>query len=212
MKKIFSLLCILTVFASCNNKSQQQSTMTDMNIKDKSFNELFIKVDSANVKATLAKLMVEQDHTVITAGTEAQFNSMAASWEVLTTYFRQPRTLCLLGANRYTLEFIRKQQTYTMSFFPEQFTGDVMAFGRTSGRNSDKMKESKLTYVKTPSNNITYKEANIVIECSLFEITTVHPNDFYDESGKKFVEDALKDNSDYHKLVFGTITNVWIRK
>ncbi len=218
MKKTFILLCTIAVFAACNNTSQKQTanentnSTTVMNVKDKSFEELFTKVDSAEVKETLSKLMVQKDHTVITAGTDSNFNSMVASWEVLGRYFEKPTTFCLLGANRYTLEFIRKQQTYTMSFFPEQFTADVMAFGTKSGRDSDKMKETKLTYVKTPSGTITYKEATVVIECRLFEITSVYPGDFYTEDGKTFVEDALKEANDYHKLVFGTITNVWIRK
>lgn len=52
----------------------------------------------------------------------------------------------------------------------------------------------------------------IFIECRLFEITTVHPDDFYVEEGRAFVENAYKEADDYHKLVFGTITNVWVRK
>lgn len=220
MKKVLMFLCTMAIFAACNQTSPKQAVnentnsnkITEMNVTGNSFEELFTKVDSAEIIAILAKLKVAEDHTVITAGTELQFNSMVASWEVMGRYFSQPTTFCLLGANRYTLEFIRKQQNYTMSFFPEQFNEDVMAFGRKSGRNSDKMKETKLTYVKTPSGNITYEEANVVIECRLFEITTVSPDDFYTEGGRKFVENALNDANDYHKLVFGTITNVWIKK
>ncbi len=220
MKKAFILLCTIAVFTACNNTSQQQqanesnntNTVIDMNIKDKSFEELFTKVDNSEIRKTLSKLMSKEDHTVITAGTDEHYNSMAASWEALGHYFEKPTTLCLLGAGRYTLEFIKEQQTYTMSFFPGQFKGDVMAFGTKSGRNSDMMKETKLTHVLTPSGNSTYKEANVVIECRLFEITTVNPTDFYDEDGKKFVEDALKEANDYHKLVFGTVTNIWVRK
>ncbi len=220
MKKIIILLSAIVVFASCNNAPQKQPTnestnpvkTTDMNVKDKSFDELFTKVDSSEIIKTLATLMVEEDHTVITAGTESLFNSMVASWEALGRYFRQPTTFCLLGANRYTLEFIKEQQSYTMSFFAEGFEDDVMQFGIKSGRNSDKMKDTKLTSILTPSGNPTYKEANIIIECRLFEITTVNPNDFYTEAGKKFVENGFNEAKDYHKLVFGTITNVWIRK
>ncbi len=218
MKKLLLSICIIPVFMSCNKTAEKQpsdettNTTIDMNVKDKSFDELFTKVDSADIKQTLAKLMVEQEHTVITAGTTERYNSMAASWEALGRYFNKPTILCLLGANRYTLEFIKDRQAYTMSFFSEQYTRDVMAFGTKSGRNSDKMKESKLTHVLTPLGTPTYKEANVIIECQLFEITTVNPNDFYTEDGKKFVEDALKEAKDYHKLVFGTITNVWIRK
>ncbi len=220
MKKVLLLLCACAILASCDNVSRKQATIptnpfkevTGMNVKDKSFDELFTKVDSTEVMKILAQLMVAEDHTVITAGTESRFNSMPASWEAMGRYFRQPSTFCLLGAKRYTLEFIKQQQSYTLSFFPRQYMADVMDFGRRSGRDTDKMAETRLTHVQTPSANITYKEAYVVIECRLFEITTVNPSDFYTEDGKKFVEDALNEADDYHKLVFGTITNLWVRK
>jgi len=205
------------IFPSCNGVSPKKTvnintnsnTIDYMNVKDKSFEKLFRLVEPDEIKNTLAELMVQEEYTVITAGTDSLFNSMAASWEAMARYFQKPTTFCLLGAKRYTLELIKKHQSYTMSFFPDQFKGDVFAFGSKSGRDSNKMKETKLTYVKTPSGNITYKEARVVIECQLFEITTVHPNDFYTEEARNFVE---KDANDYHKLVFGTITNIWVRK
>jgi flavin reductase (DIM6/NTAB) family NADH-FMN oxidoreductase RutF len=221
MKKVFILLCTIAVFASCNSAPQKQTTSTnektntDMNVKDKSFDELFTKVDSAEIMPTLTKLILEEANTVITAGEASQYNSMMANWQVLGNYFMQPipTTMCLLGAGRYTLEFIRKEQSYTMSFFPDEYKDEAMKFGFRSGRNSDKMKETTLTHVLTPSGNPTYKEANVVIESRLFEITTVNPNDFYTKDGKKFVVDGAKDNNgDYHKLVLGRITNVWVRK
>ncbi len=223
MKKVIILLSAIAVFASCNNTSQKQpasentnlNKITDMDVTDKSFDELFTKVDSAEIIPTLTKLILEEANTVITAGGASQYNSQMANWQVLSNYFMQPipTTLCLLGASRYTLEFIRTEQSYTMSFFPDEYKNEAMKFGSRSGRNSDKMKETKLTHVLTPSGNPTYKEANVVIESHLFEITTVNPDDFYTEDGKKFVVDGAKDNNgDYHKLVFGRITNVWIRK
>lgn len=211
------LLCLAFIFLSCDGVSKKQTenensnskTIDYMHVKDKSFEELFRLVEADNIKSTLAELMVQEEHTVITAGTDSLFNSMAASWEAMARYFQKPTTFCLLGAKRYTLELIEKHQSYTMSFFPDQFEGEVYAFGSKSGRDSNKMKETKLTYVKTPSGNITYREARVVIECQLLEITTVQPDDFYTEEAITFVE---KDGGDYHKLVFGTITKIWVRK
>jgi flavin reductase (DIM6/NTAB) family NADH-FMN oxidoreductase RutF len=56
-----------------------------------------------------------------------------------------------------------------------------MSFGKQSGRTTDKMKKTKLTAIQTPAGNMTFKEAKIIIECKLFEITTVSPNDFHDQ-------------------------------
>lgn len=206
------------IFSACSGTPEKQTVNTNsnpidyMNIQEKSFEELFTRIEPAEFRKTLSKFVAEEDHTVITAGTEFQFNSMAASWEALGHYFEKPMTFCLLGAEKYTLKFIKERKTYTMSFLPEQFKGDLYAFGAKSGRGSDKMKETKLTYVETPSGNITYKEAKVVVECQLFEITTVNPNDFYTEDGRSFVEKANTEGHDYHKLVFGVVTNIWVRK
>ncbi len=211
MKKILIALCAAAVLASCNGNAPKQ-TAIDKDVKEMTFEEIFQRVDSAAVKQTLASLMAAEEHPVITAGTPEKFNSMAASWEALGRYFEKPGTLCLLGAGRYTLEFIRERQTYTMTFLPGELRSELIAFGTRSGRNSNKMEETKLTAVETPSGNMTYKEASVVIELRLFEITTVQPSDFYNAEGRKFVEDALAEAGDYHKLVFGTITNIWIKK
>jgi flavin reductase (DIM6/NTAB) family NADH-FMN oxidoreductase RutF len=74
------------------------------------------------------------------------------------------------------------------------------------------MKNTQLTAVQTPAGNMTFKEAKIIIECKLFEVTTVAPDDFHDDEARKFIVDAHAETKGYHKVVFGEITNVWIRK
>lgn len=219
MKHIVSTFYILFILASCSGASGKQTIkeetktnpIDNMNVQEKSFAELFRPVEPEEFRKTLSELVGQKDHTVITAGTDALYNSMAASWEFMGHYFEKPVTFCLLGAQRYTLELIKEHQTYTMSFFADQFRGDVFAFGAKSGRNSNKMKETNLTHVLTPSGNSTYKEAEVVVECQLFEITTTHPDDFFDAEAKSFVENGHQEGGDYHKLVFGTVTNVWVR-
>ncbi len=221
MKKVLPILLFTALLISCTGKVKEAATTENVNIetidyanvKDKSFEELFKKVEPTELTDNVFKL-VGQDYTVITAGTDSAFNSMTASWGGWGQLFEVPVTWCFLNASRYTLEFIKKEQTYTMTYFPEQFKEQVIAFGSKSGRNSDKMKETTLTHVKTPSNNITYKEAKLVIECKLVEITETNPKDFYSDKGKDFVEKGMKDGNgkEYHKLVFGDITNVWVRK
>ncbi len=221
MKKSLLLVCSVAFLISCNHTKKEinetdnpvaaisKADMTD--VSSKTFDELFTSVAATDVKDNVFKL-VGEDFTVITSGDEIACNSMTASYGGWGQLFDLPVTWCILRANRYTLEIIREQQTYTMSYFYEDYKDQVMLFGTKSGRDSDKMNETTLTRVATPSGNITYKEAFLVIECKLMEITTVNPDDYYFEKGRKFVEEAYEDAKDYHKLVFGEITNVWVRK
>jgi flavin reductase (DIM6/NTAB) family NADH-FMN oxidoreductase RutF len=190
------------------NQAQPAATQ---NVKGLSFEELFQKTEPAKLTGNVFQL-VGQDYMVITAGKEADFNSMTAGWGGWGVLLNAPSTWCMLRANRYTLELIKRDKTYTLCHFPDEYKEQVLYYGKLSGRNSDKMKNSPLTWVKTPDGNIAYKEAQLVIECKLLEVTTVAPDDFYSDNGREFVESGFNDAKDYHKLVFGEITSVWVKK
>jgi flavin reductase (DIM6/NTAB) family NADH-FMN oxidoreductase RutF len=198
---------------SCGGKSttEKEPQKTTDNVKEKSFDELFKSISPEEIEDNVFKL-VGKDFTVITAGKIPEHNSMTASWGGMGILFQKPVTWCFLRASRYTLELIRKEQTYTMSYFPDERKEQVLFFGSKTGKNTDKMKESTLTAMQTPSGNTTYKEARLVIECKLTELTTVAPDDFYTSEGKNFIEEAYDEVKEYHKLVLGEITNVWISK
>ncbi|MDR0715016.1 MAG: flavin reductase [Bacteroidales bacterium] len=180
-------------------------------LKDMNFDELFKAISPEEVTDNIFNL-TGKDFTVITSGKASLFNSMTASWGGVGILFNKPVTWCFLRANRYTLEIIKEELTYTMSYFPDEYKEQVLFFGSKSGRDTDKMKETTLTSIQTPGGNTTYKEARLVLECKLIEITTVNPDDFYTQEAKDFITEAYLEAKAYHKLVFGDITNVWIRK
>ena len=154
--------------------------------------------------------LVGKDWTVITAGEEP--NSMVASWGGVGIMFNKPVTWCFLRANRYTLEKIKETGFYTMSYFPEQYKGEIMPFGTKSGRNTDKMAQTKLTPVLTPAGAPAYKEAKIIIECKLIAAPTVSKDEFYTQEGKDFLQGGYDEAKDWHKLVYGEITKIYIKK
>ncbi|MCD8186503.1 MAG: hypothetical protein LUD68_08705 [Rikenellaceae bacterium] len=216
---ILMFLTIVTfLFSGCNGNSrnavtgQEESTvvkMTREQIKSASFGELFEQIEPKDIPEDVFTL-VNKDFTVLTAGTPELYNSMIASWGGWGTLFDKPATWCFLRSNRYTLELIRKDKGYTMSYFDDEYKEDIMPFGMQSG--GDKMKNTRLTAVQTPAGNMTFKEAKLIIECRLFEITTVSPDDFETDDARKFVVDAYAETNGYHKLVFGEIIKVWVRK
>jgi flavin reductase (DIM6/NTAB) family NADH-FMN oxidoreductase RutF len=213
MKKSLFLLSVLFMVSCANRENKDNGTQTadSQNVKDLSFDELFSKISANEISDNIFKL-VGEDITVITAGKESHFNSMAASWGGVGILFNKPVTWCMLRANRYTFEIIKNEHTYTLSYFPEEYKEQVLFFGSKSGRNSDKMKETTLTPVQTPSGNMTYKEARLTLECKLTEVTAVNPDDFYNQEDKDFIAGGFEEAKEYHRLVFGEITNVWIKK
>jgi flavin reductase (DIM6/NTAB) family NADH-FMN oxidoreductase RutF len=177
------------------------------------FKELFKQIPSEDIgeKFNIFTL-VGKDYYAVTAGKKEHYNSMIGSGGGFGLFFKKPTTWCLFRKDRYTLELIEKEQTYTLSFFPNEYKEQMLFLGRESGRDSKKMKEVNLTSIQTPSVDMTFKEAKLIIECRLTAITTPNPDDFYSQESRDYIDEAYKDANEFRKLVFGEITNVWIKK
>jgi flavin reductase (DIM6/NTAB) family NADH-FMN oxidoreductase RutF len=81
-----------------------------------------------------------------------------------------------------------------MSYFPDEYKKQVLFLGSKSGRGSEKMKEVELTSVQTPSGNISFKEAGLIIECKLIQITPPqNVDDFYTQEAKDYINEAYKE-------------------
>jgi flavin reductase (DIM6/NTAB) family NADH-FMN oxidoreductase RutF len=181
------------------------------NVKEINFLQLFKKINpeeiSDNVFTLTGKVL-----TVITAGKEDHYDSMIGSGGGLGLLFMKPTTWSILRADRYTLELIQKEQTYTMSYFPKEYKKQMLFLGSKSGRGSEKMKEVKLTSIHTPTGDMSFKEARLIIECKLTALTTANPDDYFTQEAKDAINEAYKEAKVYRKLVFGEITQVWVKK
>ncbi|MDR0710965.1 MAG: flavin reductase family protein [Prevotellaceae bacterium] len=214
MNKIAVLFMALLAAFSCSNTQRQAGAphaISYEGVKDKSFGELFRQIDPNAIAPNIIAL-VQKEFIVITAGRERHYNAMVAGDGGVGVLMGKPVTFCGLRGSRYTLEVILKDSVYTFSFFDEQFKDDFMIFGQQSGRDTQKMQQTKLTAVATPSGKMTFKEAKIVIECTLAQTHTVNPEEVYAEHNSKFFTDAYQEVGSWHKIVFGDITSVWVRK
>lgn len=175
------------------------------------FEQLFKQISPEEISDNVFTL-VGKDFYVITAGKKDHYNSMTGSGGGIGVLFKKPTTWCVFQANRYTLELILKEQTYTISYFPKEYKKQMLFLGNKSGRGSDKMKEVELKSVQTPSGDISFKEARLIIECRLTQITTPNPNDFCTQETKDYINEVYKDSNETRKYVFGEITCIWVKK
>lgn len=175
------------------------------------FEQLFRQISPEEISDDIFTL-VSKIFPVITAGNTNHYNSLTASGGGMGVLFKKPTTWSILRADRYTFELILKEQTYTMSYFPDEYRKQVMFLGSRSGRESDKMKEVELTGIQTPLGNISFEEARLIIECKLIQITTPQLDDFYSQEIIDWLNDTYKQASDIRKYAYGEITSVWVKK
>jgi len=174
------------------------------------FKQLFRQITPEEIPDNVF-MLISKVFPVVTVGKPINCNAMVASGGGMGMTTRKPVTWCIFPTNRYTLERIKKELTYTLSYFPEEYREQFMLFGKKSGRNSDKMKETELTATETPLGNTSFEEARLIIECKLTQISTAHADDFYSEDSKAYFAEAYKDPGEIRQYVFGEITCVWMK-
>ena len=96
---------------------------------------------------------------LVTAGTKEKFNSMTISWGSMGTIWGKPMITVFIRPTRYTYEFMKSNEYFTVSFFDEKYRDKLSLMGNKSGRDIDKVKETGFT-PKFLDKGITYEEAS----------------------------------------------------
>ena len=140
---------------------------------------------------------------LITAGTGEKCNTMTASWGGLGVIWGAPAATCYIRPQRYTKEFVDREEYFTLSFFPEEYRKQLSLCGSKSGREVDKVKECGFT-VKTAACGAPYfEEAELVLVCRKRFAQDMNPDNIPEEIKEKWYPEK-----DYHTLYIGHIVEV----
>lgn len=106
---------------------------------------------------------------LVTAGNKDKFNSCTVSWGSMGTLWTKDKEsgsmiTVYLHPARYTCEFLKNEEYFTVSFFDPEYKKALGVMGSTSGRDIDKVEKSGLTPIEI-DNQITYKEAKTTYLC-----------------------------------------------
>ncbi len=127
------------------------------------------------------------------------FNTMTVAWGFLGIMWNKPVAAVVVRPGRYTIEFIEKYEHFTLSAFDRQYRDDLTLLGTKSGRDGDKISETKLN--PTPSVIVpspSFKEAELIIECKKIYWDDFKPEHFLDP-----LIDKNYPKKDYHRIYFG---------
>lgn len=163
---------------------------------------MFEKMDPKNLDQNVFSLIGDR-WMLITAGTQEKCNTMTASWGGLGVLWGKPVATVYIRPQRYTLEFVEREDYFTLSFFGEEHRKALALCGSKSGRDMDKVKECGFT-VATAEGAPYFEEADLVLVCKKAYWQDMDPTHFLDGEidGKWYSE------KDYHRIFIGEIVEV----
>ena len=101
---------------------------------------------------------------LVTAGSMEDFNTMTISWGGAGTLWGKPVATVYVKPCRYTHSYLDKNEYFTVSFFPEDYRKDLALLGTKSGRDGDKVAETKLHPVAV-GDSVGFAEASETLLC-----------------------------------------------
>ncbi|MBR1591584.1 MAG: flavin reductase [Ruminococcus sp.] len=145
---------------------------------------------------------------LITSGTPDSFNTMTASWGQLGILWNKNVLTCYIRPNRYTYEFIEKNEIFTASFFGEQFRKMLAFCGSHSGRDCDKIAETGFVTVELEK-GIGFEQADMVFVCRKLYSYDLQESGFLTDDGIPAVSYA---KDPYHRAYISEITAVYVKE
>lgn len=165
----------------------------------------FLKINPNEISENPIKL-ISKDWALVTAGNHDKFNTMTVSWGGVGFMWNKPVAFTFIRPQRYTMEFIEKEDYYTMSFFDDKFRDALNFCGKNSGRDYDKVKETGLTTAFTENGVPYFEEAKLVLVCRKMYAQELNEKSVIDnENVCKWYKD------DYHKMFVSEITEVLVK-
>lgn len=149
--------------------------------------------------------LIGKEWMLITAGRMENFNTMTASWGNIGFLWGKPVVTIYVRPQRYTLEYIEKEERFTLSFFPSQYKNALNICGTKSGRDTDKVAEAGLTPYAPEEDVVSFEEARLVMKCRKLYKGKLEEAGFTD----KTLMPKWYPGADLHYMYIAEIEKVW---
>jgi flavin reductase (DIM6/NTAB) family NADH-FMN oxidoreductase RutF len=133
------------------------------------------------------------------------FNSMTVAWGSMGVMWFKPFVQIVVRPTRHTFEFMERFDTFTLSAFSERHRRALKFLGEHSGRDTDKMKGSRLTpIISSRVASPSFKEAELIIECRKMYWQDMDPSHFLGSDIENYYPEK-----DYHRIYYGHIKAIF---
>ena len=165
-----------------------------MNISPKELNENLFK-------------LIADDWMLITAGDTEKANTMTASFGGFGVLFFKNVATIYVRPERHTFDYLENNDTFSISFFADEYKDKLKYCGRVSGKDEDKFK--KCNFTLSYDNNTPYiNEGRITIICKKLYRQDIEKDCFVDK------DSYLKTYSSggMHRMYIGEILKIEIKQ
>ena len=107
-----------------------------------------------------------------------------------------------VSPDRYTHEFLEKNDYFTVSFFPEAYRADLALLGSRSGRDGDKVAQSGLTPLAV-EHGVDFAQAELTFVCR-----KLYAHQFEADKVPEEVHDWIYTRVSPHTMFIGEIVDV----
>lgn len=144
---------------------------------------------------------------LLTAGNSESYNTMTASWGGVGVMWGKNVVTTVVRSNRHTFNYIDGSDTFTISFYPQEYRDVLNYCGSHSGKDVDKVAETGLTPT-TLDGGVAFEQAKLVFVCKKLYAQTLDVDCFTDESCKKWYSDT----NPIHTAFVGEIVSVYVQE
>ena len=160
------------------------------------------KIDVKSLQDNVFSLIGDR-WMLITAGTAERCNTMTASWGGLGVLWGAPAATCYLRPQRYTKEFVDREDYFTLTFFDEDQRKNLSLCGSKSGRDVDKVKACGFTVRTADCGAPYFEQARLVLVCRKRFVQAMDPANMPEDAKEKWYP-----NKDYHVMYMAEIVRV----
>lgn len=147
---------------------------------------------------------IGKDWMLITAGNEEKQNAMTASWGGMGVLWGKNVVYIVVRPQRFTKTLLDAFDHFSLTFFDEEYRKTLAYMGSASGKDEDKIANSKLHVAfehKTPY----FKEAHTAFICKKLYAQFIDPTCFIDPA----LDASMYPEKDYHMLYVAEVEKIF---
>lgn len=150
---------------------------------------------------------IGKEWLLITAGNEQKCNTMTASWGAMGVMWGKNAVTVYIRPQRYTKEFVDREDTFTISVLGEQYRKALGFCGKVTGRDTaDKIREAGLNPYAVEG-TVGIAEADMILVCKKMYHDTIKPECFDDSAN----DEKWYPEKDYHTMYIAEVVKALVR-